>query len=194
MGNDYEKVDVEGLDVTIAHHRGAEDGDARARVARRSASARRPHRAAEGAASAPIAATISCARCRSRFRPTPAARCRCSSPTARGWPGRTARSALAAAAQRRPDDQGAQQGAPQQHALRQAARLATPAPSSTASCCRRCRRRCSACSKATATAAPSTRCTARRSANGNCRPSTRSRLAHADDHRLAELIALFHLC
>ena len=36
----------------------------------------------------------------------------------------------------------------------------------------RCRRRCWASSKRIATAAPSTRCTARRSANGSCRPST----------------------
>jgi len=35
MGNDYEKGDFEGLDVTSRHRR-AEDGDARARVAGRS--------------------------------------------------------------------------------------------------------------------------------------------------------------
>ena len=41
MGNDYEKVDIDGLDVTFDDHGRAEDRDARARVARRSAPARR---------------------------------------------------------------------------------------------------------------------------------------------------------
>ena len=50
MGNDYEKVDLEGLDLSDRLDRGAEDGDPRARVARRSAAARRPDGAAQGAA------------------------------------------------------------------------------------------------------------------------------------------------
>ena len=36
MGNDYEKVDIDGIDLTIEVDRGAEDRDARARVDRRS--------------------------------------------------------------------------------------------------------------------------------------------------------------
>ena len=98
-GNDYEKVDVEGVDLTIGIDRGAEDRDARARVARRSAAARRPHRAAEGAAAhlsrrgdrAHAADRHSGQRQRHR--------CRCWSPTAaRLGPDRAARGARAAAA------------------------------------------------------------------------------------------------
>ena len=48
MGNDYEKVDFEGLDVTFATDRRTENRDARAGVAGRPAAARGTHRAAEG--------------------------------------------------------------------------------------------------------------------------------------------------
>ena len=70
LGNDYEKVDIEGARPDDHVDRGAEDGDARARLARRPASARRPHGAAEGAAPHVSRRRSRCARCRSRFRPT----------------------------------------------------------------------------------------------------------------------------
>ena len=54
MGNDFEKVELEGLEFTDRHQRGAEDRDAAARLARRSAPACRPIGAAEsGAANVP---------------------------------------------------------------------------------------------------------------------------------------------
>ena len=84
MGNDYEKVDVDGLDLTIA----TTEEPKTATLERVWLDDPRPRAGRtvplEGAASARIAARKSSARCRSRFRPTPAARSRSWCPTARG--------------------------------------------------------------------------------------------------------------
>ena len=189
MGNDYEKVDVEGVDVTIGTDRRAEDGDARARVARRSASARRPHRAAEGAAP-----HLSRRRSRAhaadrdpgeRQRHAVAAGVRTARASARPS------SARRAPPQPRSVDQmikALNKGAPQQHAVRQAARLG----------CRRGRQR----RAAVVAAAVGARRARRRSQRRQLQPAAqrdarrmgaadrarRHRLADADDHRLAELM------
>ena len=174
MGNDFERVDVDALELTI---KSAEEpktatlervwlDDPRPRAGRTVPLKVR---------CAPTAARRSSGRCRSRF-PANASGTLSMLVADGARLGQTEQreTRLAAAAQRRADDPVAQQGAPQQHALRASCSARMPARSSTASCCRRCRRRCSACSKAIATAAASTRSTARRSANGSCRPSTPS--------------------
>ena len=155
--------------------RGTEDGDARARVDRRSAAARRPHRSAED--SAPHLPGRGRGAHAPRSDPGQRQRHALGDGDRRlaSRPDGAARSAHpAAAAQRRSGDQVAQQGASQQHALRQAARRRGRRGRRTARCCPRCRRRCWPCSKPIGTAAPSTRCAARPSANGSSRPSTPS--------------------
>ncbi len=172
MGNDYEKVDLEGLDLTITSTEEPRTAtlervwldDPRPRAG--------PHGAAEGAdAHVPRRGSRS-GRCRSRFRPTRAARCRCSSPTARASSQIEQREARTPQPPRAsPQIIRALNKAPRNNTLYVGCSAPTPAPSSTASGCRRCRRRCSASSKPTGTAATSTRCTARRSASGSCRPT-----------------------
>ena len=162
MGNDYENVDIEGVESDVRRRpRSRRTATLAARLDRRPAAARRPHGAAEGAA-----AHLSAARTSLRTMPIDDSRqrarhaCRCWCPTASAFRQAEQREARADRSRAACSQliRTLNKGAAQQHALRQAARRLTPARSSTASCCRRCRRRCSRCSKPTAAAAASTRC------------------------------------
>ena len=174
MGNDYEKVEVEGLELTI----GSTEEPRTATLERVWLDDPRPR----AGRTVPLKVLLRTYRGEDVVRTLPIEIPANASGTLSVLVSDGARLAqvelrearLAAAAQRRPGDPVAEQGAAQQHALRQAARLRG----------RRGRQRrgavvaaavgARACSRPTGTAATSTRCTARRSANGSCRPSTPS--------------------
>ena len=110
LGNDYEKVDIESIDLADRIDGGNDDRDARTRLARRSASARRTNRAVESRSCAPIAARNSSDGADRDSRRTPPGTL--SVLVADG--GRLAQieqreTRVAAAAQRRPDDPHAEQ-------------------------------------------------------------------------------------
>ncbi len=84
INNDYEKVQIDAIDLDDQVHRRTANRDRRARVARRSAAARRTDGAAQGAAADVPRRGPAAHDSDRRFRPTSAATCRSWWPTARG--------------------------------------------------------------------------------------------------------------